>query len=104
MGENLVTPNFTAGLNFSTSRDRPVKQGIKPGDSRAALAGLDVLQKGREPADELASGQRFGDGEKLLRAIPRLRRRERPKPAPEFHRAQTLASERSRCATRDRLR
>jgi hypothetical protein len=74
MGENLMTPDFTARLDFAPSRNRPMKQRIEARDTRAGLAGLDVFKESRKSTDELANRQRFGDGEKFLERYSRLSR------------------------------
>ena len=79
MGENLVTPDFAARLNFAPVRHRPMKQCVEARDARAGLAGLDVFEKSRESTDQLAIRQRFGDREETPQTIPRLRPHERSK-------------------------
>ena len=91
MGENLVTPDFTARLDLAPSRNRPMKQRIEARDTRAGLAGLDVFEESGKSADELARRQRFGDGEKLRQRYSCLSGTQRPKPVPEFRQEQTRA-------------
>ena len=56
----LTLPNLASG-GYG-----PVEESVETGHAHAGLAGLDVFEKGRKAADELACGQVAGDRAKFL--------------------------------------
>src|SRR4029453_10015925 len=45
MGQNVMAADFTAGFNFASGRDRPMKQRVKARDADSGLRRLYVLEK-----------------------------------------------------------
>src|SRR6266481_6668850 len=59
MSENMVPPNFAAGLDFATGWHRPMKQRVETRDPNAGLRRFDVFKECRKASDNFARAQMF---------------------------------------------
>src|ERR1700691_6213028 len=60
VGQDVMTPDFAARLDFASSRNRQVEKCVEAGDALAGGGLLDVLQESRKASDHLALVETFG--------------------------------------------
>src|ERR1700730_16961184 len=73
-----MTPNFAAGLDFASGRDRPMKEGIESRDADSGLRRFHVFEKCREAPNDLSRAQIFGHAVKFLQTHARFLGPRRP--------------------------
>src|SRR4051794_19612398 len=64
--QNMMAPDFRAGLHFTPGWDGPVKEPVKSRYPHTASGGFHMLEKGRETADHLPAIERFCDRAKFF--------------------------------------
>ena len=89
----VVAACFATGLDLATRRDGPVEERVIAGDALAARRFLDVLEEGREAAEELALVKGLGHPAELIERNARLIRPRIPQLAGDLFRRE-LALER----------
>src|SRR4051812_6905437 len=70
MRQDVVTPNFSAGLQFAAGRHRPVEKRVETRHAGPGSRWLHMLEKSREPTDYFARSQFSRDRAKLMQAHP----------------------------------
>ncbi len=84
VGQDMMTPDFLARLDFPSRRHRPVEEGVEAGDALAGGRRLDVLQEGRETPDDFALVEALRDLEENRQRQIGLARARFPKILADF--------------------
>ena len=61
VGEDVVSADFAARLDFASGGNGPMEEGVEAGDALAGGGRLDVLEEGGEASDDFALVEAFGD-------------------------------------------
>ena len=79
VGQNFVTTDLTASLNFTTGGDGPMKEGIETRHPHAARGGLHMLKESRKTPNDFASRQSLCDFAKFFQSDLRFGRAPLPR-------------------------